>query len=179
MNIEIIENTHKQAEKKQPVVNLEPIFQREFNGGPVRRTGYKLAVWAMACFAVDALIVLFLTLTFILMSTILTQTLFPKDTISFITKQNLYDVLIVACVGLGWAYYLFMRLYFNATIGEMSCSIRVGKPSERVNAIYLLRVLLRLSLITFTGFIVLPLLSIIFKTDLSGKITKLSLYSLK
>lgn len=156
-------------------LDLSPLFHR----GPTRRSRFKLALWTMASFAVDALIIIGLALSFIVISSIVTRYALPKNTIKFINQRNLWDIIFVTTMGLGWIYYLTLRLIFGATAGEYSCSLRVGQPYERIQATYPLRVLMRLVLISVTGFITLPILSLLFKTDIAGKLTKVSLYSLK
>lgn len=156
-------------------LDLSPLFHR----GPTRRSRFKLALWTMASFAVDALLIIGVALSFILISALVTQYALPKNTIKFISQRNLWDILFVTTMAMGWIYYLTLRLIFGATAGEYSCSLRVGQPFERIQATYPLRVLARLLLISLTGFITLPILSVLFKTDIAGKITKVSLYSLK
>lgn len=170
---EIIERSNLNSDSYEQGLDLSEVFHR---GGPSRRSGLKLAIWTMASFMVDALVIIGLTLSFILISSLLTKLVIPKN---FITQKNLVEVLMVAGLGISWIYYLALRMIVGATVGEFSCGLRVGQPFERLQSSYALRILFRLTLIAVTGFIVLPILSILFKKDLVGKLTKVSLYSLK
>lgn len=73
---------------------------------------------------------------------------------------------------------IFLRGFNGATIGEWTCSLRLGQPWQRLQSGYILKVLLRTTLIMATGIVTLPLLSLLFKRDLAGDISGLKIYSL-
>lgn len=75
---------------------------------------------------------------------------------------------------------MVVRTYLGATLGEWSCDLRLGKPSERMQKRYVLRNILRTSIVIASGIIFIPLISLLFRRDLAGKLSGgLYIYSLK
>lgn len=146
----------------------------QFAGGNSRRRGFKLALWTVASASVDLSITLGMTALFLLVGTMILQT--TRGLIRYSEFMTLGSILFLT---ISISYFLLLRLFLGATYGEYSCSLRLGKPAERVKKSYILKVFFRICLISLSGFIMLPLLSILFKKDLAGKISGLSIYSLK
>ena len=139
-----------------------------FSGGSRKRTGGKLVAWTLAAAVID--------LCFILMTTFVLSILLMtalKNGISI--RESLFFMFLNFSI----SYYLATRLYVGSTLGEWACFLRLGQPTERANKKYIFKVFLRLALHLATGFIVLPILSMIFKKDIAGLISGLKIYSLK
>ncbi|MGZ3745340.1 MAG: RDD family protein, partial [Pseudobdellovibrionaceae bacterium] len=68
-------------------------------------------------------------------------------------------------------YLLVNRIFMGATPGEWAFEQRVGQPQDLNTSLYSLRVLARSALVVATGFLVLPILSLILKRDIAGEIT--------
>ena len=73
-------------------------------------------------------------------------------------------------------YLVTTRVFFGKTIGEWTTDCQVGTAKEKKKPDYVVRVVGRSLLMALTGFIVLPVLSILFRKDLAGAITGLQLY---
>ncbi len=158
--------------------HLEFVENTGFAGGPNRRSGYKLALWSFYASCVDALVAISLTLIFVAFASYFSKkffsyNVFPKD------YASLLPLLAQISVGIYWIYSIVVRVFIGCTLGENSCDLRLGQPSQRIQANYALKVALRSSLNLFSGIVVLPLLSLLFKTDIAGKISGLKLISLK
>jgi hypothetical protein len=67
-------------------------------------------------------------------------------------------------------------MFLGSTPGESVFEEQLGTPAENQKWNYMLKVVWRSTLVLLTGFIILPILSFIFKTDLTGKISGLSIY---
>lgn len=72
-------------------------------------------------------------------------------------------------------YMLTARSFFGASLGEWAFDLEVGTVEQQRSAVYPLQVAWRTLLMTFTGFIVLPLLSLVFNRDLAQPLTGLAL----
>lgn len=149
--------------------------QNDFFGGARKRNGLKLAIWTWASVVVDHLVITACTCFFMLAGTVVLQTSFNK----LVTyKQFGISALYIYFV-FSLAYFILLRIFLGATIGEYSCGLRLGQPRERLQKAYSFRILCRTVLITLTGVISMPILSMIMKKDLAGKICGVSVYSLK
>lgn len=149
-----------------------------FQGGPSRRKGFKLALWSFYAACVDVLVTLSLTLIFVALSSYVSSkffafNIFPKN------YTDLLPLLLQIFVGIYWVYSVVVRVFSGCTLGEKSCDLRLGQPSQRLQASYAMRVALRTSINLISGVVVLPLLSLLFKKDIAGRISGLNLISLK
>lgn len=158
--------------------HLDFVENTGFKGGPSRRTGYRLALWSFYASCVDALVSVSLTLMFVALASyfgkkVFAYIVFPKD------YATLLPLLAQISVGIYWVYSIVVRVFNGCTLGEGSCDLRLGQPSQRLQANYALKVALRSSLNLFSGIVVLPFLSLLFKTDIAGKLSGLKLISLK
>jgi len=147
--------------------------------GPSRRQGFKLALWTWLSLLTDGLVIVaagcFLNLVFMFA----VQQFFKADLGFLYLKPN--RLLSFSCVFVftGWIYFIATRALVGASVGEWTCSLRLGQPSERLNDTYITRLLVRTTIGLTTGIILLPLLSLVFKKDISGFLSGLKLYSLK
>ena len=139
-----------------------------FSGGSRKRSGGKLVAWTFVAAVID--------LCFILMTTFVLSIFLLKVLKNGISLQT---SLFFIFLNFSISYYLATRLYVGSTLGEWACYLRLGQPTERANKKYIFKVFLRLALHLATGFIILPILSIIFKKDIAGLISGLKIYSLK
>lgn len=149
-----------------------------FHGGSRRRTGIKLAMWTWLSAAVDTLMMISLSCFFLIAFSLLMKTS-AREVVQYVAHDLTLVKLFSGSFLLSfWTYMIFLRGFNGATIGEWTCSLRLGQPWQRFQSGYILRVLLRTSLIMATGIVTLPLLSLLFKRDLAGEVTGLKIYSL-
>lgn len=73
--------------------------------------------------------------------------------------------------GVAWIYLALCRVFLGYTPGEWVFDQRVGLPAQLGTTVYAGRVLLRATLVIATGMFLLPLLSMIVRQDLAGKIS--------
>lgn len=78
--------------------------------------------------------------------------------------------------GVTFIYLVVNRVFLGCTPGEWAFDQRIGKPAEQDTAIYALQVTARSAFVIFTGFFVLPVISLIMGQDIAGKITGAALY---
>lgn len=84
--------------------------------------------------------------------------------------------LLVLFGGTTQIYMLTSRSLFGMTLGEWAFDLQLGKPQQQISVKYPILVMWRTFLVTITGFILIPLLSLIFKKDLFSYVTGLQLY---
>lgn len=187
VEIEKIRVPKKDSERNDSGLVKSELFHRDrvvdfdlgFLGGPQKRTGFRLSIWMWLAAAIDALVVMSLTCFFMLCYSALLK-LGLKSTLGFtLTKENLAITFSVFFLFSGWMYFITTRALVGASIGERTCSLRLGQPHERIKRSYLPRLIVRTTLTLVTGIVTLPLLSLLFKTDIVGRITGLNIYSLK
>jgi hypothetical protein len=145
------------------------IDQNNFMGERGARKGFKLALWTWASAAVDHLIIMAVTCLFLIVTTLILKS----------SLKNLGFSILGIYSTISMIYFILFRVFLGASIGEYSCSLRLGKPTQRLKINYSLRVFIRTISIMVTGIITLPILSLIFKKDIAGKISGISIYSLK
>ena len=132
--------------------------------------------FSLSSTVLDAVIVLSLSLIFMI-------------SLIFVTGVTLNGVIQTAAqeasalVSLGvlylsvWQMYVvFARSFFGATLGEWTFDLQLGETEKHSETYYPARVLLRSLTIIFTGFFILPLISLITGRDWAGRFSGLQLY---
>lgn len=149
-----------------------------FRGGSSKRSGIKLAMWTWLSAAVDTMMMIALSCFFVIAFSLLMKTS-AREVIHFVWRDfSLLKIFGAAFLVSFWMYMVFLRGFNGATIGEWTCSLRLGQPWQRLQSGYILKVFLRTTLIMMTGIVVIPLLSLVFRRDLAGDLTGLKIYSL-
>lgn len=151
----------------------------QFMGGPQRRQGLQLALWMWFASFADTLIIMSLSCFVNLVAVFLIRTFFKAELGFLYSIPNQFLTLFCVFIFTGWIYFITLRALFGASIGERSCSLRLGQPSERLNHSYVAKLVFRTTITLLTGIVVFPLLSLVFKKDLSGVCSGLYVYSLK
>jgi hypothetical protein len=150
-----------------------------FHGGPQKKSGIKLALWTWLAAAVDTLILISMSCFFMMSFSFLMRTSFKKVVLMMGAQTHALQIFLFSFLMSFWVYLIFMRVFNGATIGEWTCHLRLGQPTQRLRVNYVLKVILRTTLIMLTGLVTLPLLSLIFKRDLAGDLSGVKIYSLK
>lgn len=154
-----------------------------FQGGSQKRSRLQLTLWSWLSVSIDALILIAISCFFVITFAFLMKST-SNEMLVFIQNQMLggkhavIKFFAISFICSFWIYLIFMRVFNGATLGEMTCYLRLGQPMQRLASSYILRVLLRTTLIMLSGIIVIPTLSLIFQKDIAGEITGIKLYSL-
>lgn len=150
-----------------------------FRSGSQKRSGLKLALWTWLSAAIDALVLISVSCFFAIAFSFLMK-VSPASLIStFIKEQQLPINLVLLFLLSTWSYLIFMRAFIGASIGEWTCDLRLGQPLQRYKATYILKVILRTSLVILTGVFVLPLISLFAGRDIAGDLSGVRIYSLQ
>lgn len=154
-------------------------FDLGFLGGPQKRTGFRLSIWMWLATTIDTLVIAALSCFFMLSLSVMVK-LGLRQSLGFtLSHENALMTFLVVFTFCGWMYFIASRTLTGASIGEHTCALRLGQPHERVKRSYLARVIIRTTVTLLTGIITLPLLSLLVKKDIVGRITGLNIYSLK
>jgi hypothetical protein len=73
-------------------------------------------------------------------------------------------------------YMLTARSFFGASLGEWAFDLQLGTDEEQQKTFFPLLSALRTLVITFTGFVILPIISLLAKRDITRHIGGLQLY---
>lgn len=92
------------------------------------------------------------------------------------TELTAQVALVVMYLAVMQMYVVISRSFFGSTVGEWTFDLQLGDEGQIAKAHYPVLVLWRSLIITVTGFIVLPFLSLILGRDLTAKLTALQLY---
>jgi hypothetical protein len=154
---------------KKPV-NLEvPLIEK------AKRAHDQIQSWEFMPFVVDFLITSAIGLVGLIISLMTTKIDFMTTFQNPNTDIQFYLALPILFLGLGVVYMLIMRCFVGASIGEIVFDLQTGTTRDQESSLFPLKVLARVLLVTITGFILLPIVSIIFGRDLAGEWTGIPL----
>ncbi len=92
------------------------------------------------------------------------------------TEGLIYLATLSLFAGVSFVYMVITRVFMGMTPGEWAYDLRIGKPQEQGSVLFTFQIVLRQILVTLTGFILLPLISLLMGKDVTGKILGLSLH---
>lgn len=97
------------------------------------------------------------------------------DLIGNLTNPDEYGMIYIATAGMfamvAFVYLTVNRVFIGQTPGEWAFDQRIGVPSDLNTRNFTVKVIGRSALIVLTGFIILPILSLILKKDIAGQLT--------
>ena len=124
----------------------------------------------------DLVIVVALSLIFVIALTMVTGV--DLSVVIMNMGQDLMTQLSAAMllVSVMQMYVIISRSFYGCTFGEWTFDVQLGSQNDQVESVYPLRVALRSLIVTATGLIVLPLISLVTGRDIAGKISGTQLY---
>jgi hypothetical protein len=100
--------------------------------------------------------------------------------LKLLANQSAASLVTQAFLVTAWIYFVTTRLFLGASVGEWTCQVQLGTALQRAQKPkYLLKVVMRETLMVSTGLLLLPLLSLLIAKDFIGEVLDLKLYSLK
>jgi hypothetical protein len=136
---------------------------------------FKPDVWNFSSALLDGMLVIAASLLCMIVVLMITK----ADLIANLAAPDESGMIYIATFSLlasvSFIYLLVNRMFLGATPGEWAFEQRIGQPKDMTSAMYSVRVLARSALVIVTGFVVLPILSVILKKDLAGEITSANL----
>lgn len=159
-------------ETKTPQVIIKPT-------NPQKIEGTDPLPWMLSPFFVDAMLVVAIMLSCLLVTLLVTKADLLLILIQSPSDINFKLVFVAMVSGMSFVYMTMARILLGASIGEMVFDIQLGTLSQRNQFLYGIQVLWRSLLAILTGFILLPLLSMIFRKDILGTLSGLKLFRRK
>lgn len=136
----------------------------------------KKSVWSFSAAILDAMLVVAASLLCMIVVLVATK----ADLIGNLSNPDgqgmIYLSLFAVFAGVCFVYLVVNRIFVGCTPGEWAFDQCIGKPEELNTASYTGAVIFRTLLIIATGFITLPVLSILMNKDIAGNITGARLY---
>lgn len=141
-----------------------------------KREELKKSVWSFSASILDTMLVVAASLLCMIVVLVATK----ADLIGNISNPDaqgmiylsMFAVLATVC----FIYLVGNRIFVGCTPGEWAFDQCVGKPEELNTVSYTLGVIGRSLLVIATGFVILPLLSVLMNKDIAGNITGARLY---
>jgi hypothetical protein len=135
--------------------------------------------WMFSPFFVDAMLVLAMILSGLLITLMVTG----ADLIK-VLQDSAFDLELLASFpaiigGMGFSYMVLSRIFLGASVGEMIFDVKLGTTQQRQSGTYSLQVLARSFLMLLTGVFVLPMLSMLTREDYLGSFSGLRIYRKK
>ncbi len=132
---------------------------------------YAEDVWNLSSAFLDGMLVIAASILCMIIVLIVTK----ADLIANLSNPDKGGMIYLSTSALltsvSFIYLLVNRMFVGSTPGEWAFEQRIGQPEDMTSAMYSLKVLARCALVIATGFIVLPVLSVLFKKDIAGEIT--------
>ena len=124
----------------------------------------------------DSIIVLALSMIFMISLIFATEVNLNAVIASAARETSALASLIVLYLAVWQMYAVVSRSFFGATIGEWTFDLQLGETEQLNTTFYPAKVLVRSLATIFTGFVILPFLSLVSRRDISAKISGLQLY---
>lgn len=137
---------------------------------------FKPATWNFSSSLLDAMLVIASSLLCMIILLVISKV----DLVANLTRPDENGMIYVATAalfaGVAFIYLTVNRVFLGYTPGEWAFDQRIGRPEQMAQASYSFKVIYRSLLVICSGFILFPLLSLIFGKDYAGAISGVSLY---
>lgn len=137
----------------------------------VRKEEYKPDTWNFSSAFLDGMLVIAASLLCMIVVLMITKVDLVANFNNPDPNGMVYLSTFALLASVSFIYLVVNRMFIGSTPGEWAFEQRIGKPEDMNKAMYSVRVLARSLLIIATGFVVLPILSLLFNKDLAGELT--------
>lgn len=137
---------------------------------------FKKTTWSFSAVLLDSMLVVAASLLCMIILLLVTKV----DLIGNLKNPDSQGMIYLATfsifAGVSFIYLTMNRVFLGYTPGEWAFDQRVGLPEDLDKATFSLKVLVRAVFIIATGFVLLPILSVLFNKDLAGSLSGAKLY---
>lgn len=137
---------------------------------------YQATNWNISSTFLDSMLIVASSLLCLIILLVITK----ADLIANLSQPDeaglIYVSTLTLFAGVTFIYMLVNRVFLGATPGEWAFDQRIGRPEDMSHPLYALRVAGRCLLVMATGFVTLPILSLIMRRDIAGALTGATLY---
>lgn len=164
----------------------KPLQKKEINNTGIRRSAADsphgqlvLTSASIPSAALDFVVIVALSLIF--MAGMLSMTKMDLGMVVRAAESDSLTTLslVVAFLAIMQMYLIVSRTFYGRTLGEWTFDVQLGRGEDQTQAMYPVKVVGRSLLVTLTGLLILPLISLIMRRDLAGQITGVQLYQQK
>lgn len=141
-----------------------------------RKEEFKATTFSFSAAMLDAMLVVAASLLCMIILLVITKVDLIRNLSNPDAQGMIYLSTLSLFAGVAFIYLTVNRIFVGCTPGEWAFDQRIGKPEELNKASYSLKVVARSFVVIATGFIVLPILSILFNKDMAGSITGARLF---
>lgn len=142
----------------------------------VKTDTYKLSPWIFSTTILDGMLVTALTLLAMILVLVITKIDLIRVLTTSESDPSVYLATLLLFSSMAFIYLFGSRLIMGSTPGEWAYDLRIGNPKNQNSMDYVLQVFARSILVILTGFVFFPILSLIFKKDILGHLTRAALY---
>jgi hypothetical protein len=132
-------------------------------------TVYKPTTWDFSAALLDLMLIVATYLGSLILLLVVTKVDLFANIYNADSQSMIYLSLGILFVGVSFIYLSMTRLFMGFTPGEWVFDQRLGQPEQLGSASYSLRSFARSMIVIATGFALVPLLSLIFRRDIVGK----------
>jgi hypothetical protein len=179
MIIEKVNLPHQEPNKEQGLVRsplrdrgFDFVQETSFRRGPFSPRNRKRILWSLAAATIDALTLFSLACFFLVVTN---GFLGVSISAVFRFAQTQPQIPVVITTLSIFFFMVIQRVFLGFSLGEWACGLRLGHLNQRLGRFYALKVVFRMSLIAGSGFILLPILSVLSGWDVAGLLSKLPL----
>ncbi|MGE9745960.1 metalloendopeptidase [Bdellovibrio bacteriovorus] len=144
--------------------------------GTAAKEEFKKTTFSFSAALLDGMLVVAASLLCMIILLVVTKV----DLIGNLTNPDSQGMIYLATfslfAGVSFIYLTVNRIFIGCTPGEWAFDQRIGKPEELNKAAYSLKVVARSLVVIATGFVILPILSVLFNKDITGSITGAQLF---
>lgn len=136
---------------------------------------FKPSPWDLSASMLDAMLVTAASLFCLILLLVITRVDLFANVYHPDAGGMVYWSLLALLGTVAWIYLVGHRVFLGFTPGEWVFDQRLGKPEDNASVSYMMKTILRSTLVIVTGFIVFPLVSFAMNDDLLGKLVGLRL----
>ncbi|MFV8257537.1 metalloendopeptidase [Bdellovibrio bacteriovorus] len=144
--------------------------------GTAAKEEFKKTTFSFSAALLDGMLVVAASLLCMIILLVVTKV----DLIGNLTNPDSQGMIYLATfslfAGVSFIYLTVNRIFVGCTPGEWAFDQRIGRPEELNKAAYSLKVVARSLVVIATGFVILPILSVLFNKDITGSITGAQLF---
>ena len=162
--------------QKNRRLDVENKKARAQYAAPAGKEELKKATFSFSAFFIDAMLVIAASLLCMIILLMITRVDLVANLMNPDAQGMIYLATVSLFAGVSFIYLTANRIILGFTPGEWAFDQRVGQTTDMNTASYSLRVVFRSALVIFSGFIALPILSILFNKDIAGQLSGAQLY---
>ncbi|AHI06891.1 putative metalloendopeptidase [Bdellovibrio bacteriovorus W] len=150
-------------------------FNAKAKNTPVKDE-FKKTTWSFSAVLLDSMLVVAASLLCMIILLLVTKVDLIGNLKNPDSQGMIYLATLAIFAGVSFIYLTMNRIFLGYTPGEWAFDQRVGLPEDLDKATFSLKVLVRAVFVIATGFVLLPIISVLFNKDIAGSLSGAKLY---